>query len=104
MKIAIIGAGTICTQHITSFRAAGAEVVAICDRRLESAEARAAEFGIPKAYGDTAAMLASASPRKPSVYIASKSCWVLILLVACLKKAVSTWSYSIPQPLSVTRI
>ena len=58
MKVAIIGAGTICTSHVNSYRAAGAEVVAICDRRLESAEARAAELGIPKAYADTAAMLA----------------------------------------------
>ena len=57
MKVAIIGAGTICAYHVNAYRAAGAEVVAICDRRLESAEARAAEFSVPKAYDDTAAML-----------------------------------------------
>ena len=58
MKVAIIGAGTISANHIKAYREAGVEVVAICDRRRESAEARAAEFGIPMACADTEALFA----------------------------------------------
>ena len=52
---------------------------------------------------ETAAILASASPRNPKVSIKSRSLSCLILLVAWRKKAISTWSLGIPPPLSVTR-
>ncbi len=52
----------------------------------------------------TAAILASASPRKPSVAIESKSSTRLILLVAYLPNAVSTSAEAIPLPSSVMRI
>ena len=51
----------------------------------------------------TAAMAASASPRKPSVPMASKSLPVFILLVAWRRMAFGTSSRAMPQPLSVMR-
>ena len=52
---------------------------------------------------DTAAMAASASPRKPSVWMAARSEAVRSLLVAWRRKAVGSCSAAMPQPLSVTR-
>ena len=51
-----------------------------------------------------AAILAKASPLNPIDLTVSKSVAVLILLVACLSKAISISSGIIPFPLSVTRI
>ena len=53
---------------------------------------------------DTAAIAASASPRNPSVAIASRSPGSRILLVACLKILFGTSSLAMPQPSSVIRI
>ena len=53
---------------------------------------------------DTAAILASASPLKPRLRTDERSSELLILLVACLKKAHLISSFAIPQPLSVTLI
>ena len=51
----------------------------------------------------TAEMAASASPRKPSVPIASRSSAVRSLLVAWRRKAVGSCCGAMPQPLSVMR-
>ena len=51
-----------------------------------------------------AAILAKASPLNPIEVTTSKSSAVLILLVACLSKAISKSSCAIPFPLSVTFI
>ena len=51
----------------------------------------------------TAAILASASPRKPSVAMLSRSSTLVILLVAYRPNAVSTSSAAIPHPSSVMR-
>ena len=53
---------------------------------------------------DTAAMAASASPRKPSVPMAARSAAERSLLVAWRRKAVGNCSAGMPQPLSVMRI
>ena len=53
---------------------------------------------------DTAAMAASASPRKPSVPMAARSSGRRSLLVAWRRKAVGSCSGAMPQPLSVMRI
>jgi hypothetical protein len=53
---------------------------------------------------DTAAILASASPLKPSEDTVKRSSIDLILLVACLLNAISISSFLIPEPLSVTLI
>jgi len=52
----------------------------------------------------TAAILAKASPLNPIEWIVSMSLACLILLVACLSKAISVSSFAIPLPLSVIRI
>ena len=52
---------------------------------------------------DTAAMAASASPRKPRVPMAERSSARRSLLVAWRKKAVGSWLGAMPQPLSVMR-
>ena len=52
----------------------------------------------------TAQMEASASPRKPSVPMRSRSSGRSTLLVACRRNAFGTSSRSMPQPLSVTRM
>ena len=53
---------------------------------------------------ETDAILANASPLKPSVLIESRSFTVLILLVACGKIALDKSSFSIPEPLSIISI
>ena len=53
---------------------------------------------------ETAEILARASPLNPRDTMLSRSVMPLILLVACLRKAVSASSKEMPQPSSVTRI
>jgi len=43
-KIAVIGAGGIVPAHLDAYRTAGWEVAAICNRTLDKAKAKAAEF------------------------------------------------------------
>ncbi|WP_046176743.1 Gfo/Idh/MocA family protein [Domibacillus indicus] len=53
IKVGVIGTGFIGPTHIEAIRRIGfAEVVAIAGNGQESAEQKAAELGIPKAYGD----------------------------------------------------
>ncbi len=52
----------------------------------------------------TEAMLASASPRKPSERTCSRSSSEAILLVACRANAIGRSPLSMPAPLSATRI
>ena len=61
-------------------------------------------FWVMRSTCETAEIEASASPRKPSVRIASRSSLSYTLLVAWRRNAVATSSRSMPQPLSVTRI
>ena len=58
MRVAIVGAGTISKIHINAFRAAGAEIAGLVDRRRESAEARAAECAVEKVYDTVDEVLA----------------------------------------------
>lgn len=53
----IIGAGHISDYHITGLRAAGAEVLALCGRRADAVQAKAARHGIPHAFADPEALL-----------------------------------------------
>ena len=56
-KIAIIGAGGMAAYHARGFREAGAEIVALADVNAAAAEKAAARHGIPRHFGDVAAML-----------------------------------------------
>lgn len=58
LRVGLIGAGDMARYHLPAWRLVpGVEVVAICARHLERAQARADEFGIPAAYDDPRAML-----------------------------------------------
>lgn len=57
LRVGLIGAGDISFYHLTAWRAAGCEVVAICDSLAPRAEARAREFGIGAVCTDAARML-----------------------------------------------
>lgn len=61
IKVGIIGTGFIGPTHIEAIRRLGfVEVVGVAEMGQEAAENKAAELGIPKAYGDYHDMLADA--------------------------------------------
>ena len=63
IKVAIAGAGMVTRHHLLAWgRLPQVKVVAICARHLENAQLRAAEFNIPAAYDDVAAMLDREKP------------------------------------------
>ncbi|MEJ2164949.1 MAG: Gfo/Idh/MocA family oxidoreductase [Desulfobacterales bacterium] len=63
MKVAIAGAGMVTRHHLLAWgKLPQVEVAAICARHLENARLRAAEFKIPAAYDDAAAMLDREKP------------------------------------------
>ncbi|MDQ0246268.1 putative dehydrogenase [Bacillus fengqiuensis] len=58
VKVGIIGTGFIGPTHIEAIRRLGfVEVVGLAETSQEAAERKAAELGIPKAYGDYRDML-----------------------------------------------
>jgi predicted dehydrogenase len=63
IRVGLIGAGgNTRGRHIPGLRAVGdVEIVAVCNRRPESARAVAAEFGIPRVYGHWEELLADAA-------------------------------------------
>lgn len=74
LRVALTGAGMISWHHLVAWRNLGSRVqlVGICDPNTQNAQRRAEEFGIPRIYQDTGAMLADteidaldvASPRQ----------------------------------------
>lgn len=58
LRAALIGAGMISLYHLRAWKAAGVEVVAVCDTDREKAEARAAEFDIGRVYEDAGQLFA----------------------------------------------
>ena len=57
IKIGIIGAGGMLQYHSAGFRAAGAEIVAICDMNQMAAKKAAETYDIPHVFSDSAEML-----------------------------------------------
>ncbi len=58
IRVAVAGAGMVTRHHLLAWRKLPqVEVVAVCARRIATAQARAAEFGVPTAYADVAEML-----------------------------------------------
>ena len=49
-KIGIIGAGWMAAYHVSGFRSAGAEVVAIADMNLDAAKKAAEKYGVDKTF------------------------------------------------------
>jgi predicted dehydrogenase len=67
-RIAIIGAGFITrVGHLPGYKAANANVVAICDVNEEPARGLAAQYGIPKIYADWREMITTEAPDIVSV-------------------------------------
>src|SRR5262245_31258893 len=63
LRAALIGCGHISARHVPAWQAStDAELVAVCDLDLARAEARAAEFGIARAYDNVEAMLDAEQP------------------------------------------
>jgi len=63
IKVAVAGAGMVTRHHLRAWgKLPQVEVTAICARHLENARSRAAEFNIPAAYDDVAAMLDREEP------------------------------------------
>ncbi len=58
LRVALVGAGMISLYHLRAWRAAGAEVVAVCDIDRTKAAARAREFAVGRVYDDPAALFA----------------------------------------------
>jgi len=56
-KIGIIGAGGMLQYHAAGFKAAGAELHAICDMNQEAAQKAANLYGAPNVYADSQKML-----------------------------------------------
>ena len=63
IKVAIAGAGMVTRHHLQAWsKLPAVEVAAICARHLDHAQKRAAEFNLPAAYDDVAAMLDNEKP------------------------------------------
>lgn len=59
----LIGCGFFANNHLNGWKSLeGVELVAVCDLDLEKAERASAQFGIPRAYTDAAAMLEAEKP------------------------------------------
>ncbi|MBM3213884.1 Gfo/Idh/MocA family oxidoreductase [Candidatus Poribacteria bacterium] len=60
VKIALVGCGSVSQHYLADLRKSpDAQVVAVCDERIERAEGRAREFGVPAVYGSLADLLAA---------------------------------------------
>lgn len=57
LRVGVVGVGFGATVHIPGWQSEGAEVVAVCARRRERAEAAAERFGIPHVFTDYREML-----------------------------------------------
>ncbi|MDG1139286.1 MAG: Gfo/Idh/MocA family oxidoreductase [Opitutales bacterium] len=57
IKIGVIGAGGMLQYHAAGFKAAGAELLAVCDMNQASGQAAADLYGIPHVYSDSQKML-----------------------------------------------
>jgi len=63
LRAAVVGAGGISTQHLGYLSTSAlVEPVAVCDLSAVSARYAAAEFGVPRCYGDVAEMLETERP------------------------------------------
>jgi len=82
LRAAIIGAGAIAEVHAAGYSAAGVEVVAISDLDAALAQKRAAEWGIPHAYGDAAQLLHTHELDMVSICTPAASHHALTLLAA----------------------
>lgn len=57
MNVGIIGCGQISDSHWKAWKAAGARVVAVCDKNADLAEYKARKWGVPRHYEDISRMI-----------------------------------------------
>ena len=60
-KVGIIGAGGMLQYHAAGFRAAGADIVAICDVNETAAKSAASDLNVEHVFSDVAEMLQNLS-------------------------------------------
>lgn len=72
IKVGIIGAGGMASYHVTGFRQAGADVVALADVNETAAKYSASKFGIADVYRDVATMLKRRDIDAVSVIVPNK--------------------------------
>ena len=58
LRVALVGCGLISLYHLRAWKAAGVEIVALCDTDIEKAKARAREFGISRIHAEAGEMFA----------------------------------------------
>ena len=71
-KVGVIGAGGMVRYHLSGFKAAGAEIVAIADVNQAAAQRVADDQGIPQVFGDVADLLASPDVDAVTVIVPNK--------------------------------
>ena len=72
LKVALAGAGMVTRHHLIGWtQIPEVEVVAICNRSVDRARERAAEFGIPSVYGSLEEMLDKERPDALDVAVAA---------------------------------
>jgi predicted dehydrogenase len=57
VRVGVVGTGSIAEAHVVGYRAAGAEVVALCDISSATLAARQKEWEVPNGFADYAEML-----------------------------------------------
>ncbi|MGF1484048.1 MAG: Gfo/Idh/MocA family protein [Opitutales bacterium] len=72
VNVGVIGAGGMVHYHVPGFQKAGAEVVAIADINEAAAQTVAAQYNVPKTFGDPAKMLQSGEVDAVSVITPNK--------------------------------
>ena len=72
LRIGIVGAGVMAEYHVTGYRKAGAEVVAIADRNPEAGTRFARKMEIPEVYASLTELLASCHVDAVSVITPNK--------------------------------
>ena len=84
LRGALIGCGFFAQNHLNAWRdlAADVDLVAVCDMDRAKAEAVAAQFGVPKAYADAAAMFAAERLDFVDIVTTMPSHKALVLLAA----------------------
>ena len=87
-RVAVIGTGNIAQLHVTGYRAAGADIVALCDTNAEVLAARQADWHVPGGYTTYEELLADGSIEAVSICTPNSSHHPITLAAAAAGKHV----------------